>query len=499
MKPARPALALILGLGLGAPAGAAETLAVLAVADPPGPGVELAEMTHQLRAACRDRAGGILEVPEMRSRLLGQLSSATLQELERAYGGALATYQNGEYESSIRTLHAIVGDLERLPEGEEAYAQWIRALLRLAHAEATIGHVKEAREAMERVLAVEPRHQPDPEQYSTVYRRDFEAARQRVAARPIRKITIAASGRAGAVYVDGRPSGTTPATVSLPAGRYRIGGQSGSLRVPSVMVDLRGEDRTVTLDFELAGRLRVNAGPGLALPLGARPSGAIRAGAWLSVDRVLTAATAMENEIQLLVGTIYDVRRGAIMREGKVRMVAGAVPSANLGALAAFLLTGQPQPAVTPSLVEPPPPIPAPRAPVPGPEAAPPAKSASPTALPSAREAPPTAETTPPPGWLRPAAWGAGALAVLSAGVATWQGLSAASAYRDASGMLRPDGSLKQGLDLASYDAARSRGDAASRRAWVGAGVAVISAAASGISWYLSREPAPPGMLAFRF
>ena len=499
MKRALMTLALALGAAPVATAVAAETLAVLAVADPPGPSVELAEMTHQLRAACRDRAGGVLEVPEMRSRLLGELSGATLQELERAYGGALATYQNGEYESSIRTLHAIVGDLERLPEGEEAYAQWIRALLRLAHAEATIGHVKEAREAMERVVAVEPRHQPDPEQYSTVYRREFEAARQRVAARPTRKIAVAASGKAGTVYVDGRASGTTPVTVSLPPGRYRIGGQSGSLRVPSLMIDLRDEDRSVTLDFELAGRLRVNAGPGLALSRGARPSGAIRAGAWLAVDRVLTAAVAVENEIQFLVGTIYDARRGAIMREGKVRMVAGAVPSANLGALAAFLLTGQPQPAVTPSLIEPPPSLPVEQAAPARPPAGSQAAGALPAALPALR-APSGPEAAPArKAWLRPAAYGAGALAILSAGLASWQGLSAASAYRDASGMLRPDGAFKQGIDPSRYDAARSRGDAASRRAWVGAGVALLSAGAAGITWYLSREPQPMGAVAFRF
>ena len=157
-------VASIAALILAFPAAAAETLAVLAVAEAPaGPGAELAEMTHQLRAACRDRAGGVLDVPEMRARLLGQASNATLPELERAYGGALATYQNGEYEGSIRTLYAVVEDIEKLPESAEAYQQWVRALLRLAHAENTIGHVAEGRAAMEKVLAVEPRHQPDPE------------------------------------------------------------------------------------------------------------------------------------------------------------------------------------------------------------------------------------------------------------------------------------------------------------------------------------------------
>jgi hypothetical protein len=48
-----------------------------------------------------------------------------------------------------------------------------------------------------------------------------------------------------------------------------------------------------------------------------------------------------ENGAQFLAGSIYDVRRGALLREGAVRMVAGSVPSVNLGALASFLLTGQ--------------------------------------------------------------------------------------------------------------------------------------------------------------
>ncbi|MBI5069225.1 MAG: PEGA domain-containing protein [Deltaproteobacteria bacterium] len=333
--------ALAVALLLAGRAAAQETLAILAVADPPGPEPELAEMTHHLRAACRERTSGVQEVPEMRQRLLGQSSNATLAELERAYGGALATYQNGEYPSSIRTLYAILDDLERLPEGPEAYSQWVRAQLRLAHAEGTIGHLKEEREAWERLLAIEPRHQPDPDQYSPTYRRDFDAARARLAVRPRRRITVDALGWSATIYVSGRNLGPAPVTVSLPPGRYRVGGAVGSLRVPSVFVELKDEDRTVSLDFGLAEALRVNAGPGLALASAQRPAGVVRAGAWLGADRVLATSIAIENDVPFLVGSLYDIRRGALQREGRVRMAAGAVPSANLAALAAFLLTGQ--------------------------------------------------------------------------------------------------------------------------------------------------------------
>jgi hypothetical protein len=514
-------------LVVGAPARAAETLAVLAVAEAPaGPETELAEMTHQLRAACRDRTGGVLDVPEMRARLLGQASNATLPELERAYAGALATYQNGEYEGSIRTLYAVVEDLEKLPESAEAYQQWVRALLRLAHAEATIGHVGEARAAMEKVLAVEPRHQPDPEQYSPTYRREFDAARARVAARPRRSLSVGAIGRNGTAYVNGRASGQTPATVPLPPGRYRVGGAAGALRVPSFWVDLANEDRGVVLDFSLAEALRVNAGPGLALARVGRHAGVVRAGAWLGVDRVLATSIAVEGEVQYLAGSIYDVRRGAMMREGLVRMVAGSVPSANLGALAAFLLTGQPQRAVVPVAIEP---VPAPvaQAPLTGPAqpatavaakaglapAAAPSSQAEPSpervedrpgaasaqAAPVAAALEAEAAPTGPPRWMRPASYVAGGTAVLLGGFALWQGLTASSCYDDATAMLRPDGSFQPGADPARYAQLVSDGDSAKRAAVIGATAAALTAAAGGVLWLLSREPPPAPGLAFRF
>jgi hypothetical protein len=324
------------------PAWPAESLAVIGAGDPPsGPDADLAELTHQLRAACRDRAGNVVDVPTMRAKLLGQLSNATLGELDRAYGGALAVYQNGEFDSSIRTLRAIVDDLEGLPESEEGYVQWRRALLRLAHASATVGRDAEADAALVKILRVEPTFRPDTDQYSPAYRRHFDDLRATVKAMPARKLVVTSEGKPGTVFVNGRPMGSTPLTLKLPAGQYRVGGAAGSLHVPSFVVDLQDEDRAIVLDFALAASLRVNAGPGLALAPVARAYGIIRAGAWLGVDKLVVASRVIEGDAHFLLGGLYDVRRGALLREGSVRMVAGAVPSLNLGALAAFLLTGQ--------------------------------------------------------------------------------------------------------------------------------------------------------------
>ncbi len=337
----RAGLAALLLL-LSAPGAAAERFAIIAVGDPPnGPDGDLAELAYQLRAACRDRVPNVEDPSGMRARLLGQTSNATVSELDRAYGGALAVFQNGEFESSLRTLRAIVEDLESLPDTDESYFQWKRALLRLAHSALAANDMKEAENAFGKLARVEPGLLPDPDQFSPGFRKRFEEVKARVRALPRRKLAITAVGLQGSVFVNGKPMGTTPVTVTLPTGSYRIGGAAGSLHVPSFRVDLDQEDRTVVLDFALAASLRMNAGPGLALAAADRGAGVIRAGAWLGVDKLVVVSRSEEGQAQFLVGSIYDVLRGALLREGSVRMVAGGVPSVNLSALAAFLLTGQ--------------------------------------------------------------------------------------------------------------------------------------------------------------
>ncbi len=337
----RAAVVLLLGL-VAAGGSAAERYAIIAVGDPPpGPDGDLAEMAYQLRAACRDRVPNVEDPPSMRSRLLGQGSGATESELDRAYGGALAVAQNGEFESALRTLRAIVEDLESMPETEESYYQWKRGLLRLAHSALASNELREAEVAFGKLARVEPNLLPDPDQFSPGFRKRFEENKSRVRALPRRKLTVTAEGRSGTVFVNGKPMGATPVTLTLPSGTYRVGGKAGALRVPSFRVDLGQEDVAVVLDFALAESLRMNAGPGLALSGPGRADGLIRAGAWLGVDKLLVVSRTEEGQAQFLVGSIYDVLRGALMREGSVRMVAGGVPSINLSALAAFLLHGQ--------------------------------------------------------------------------------------------------------------------------------------------------------------
>lgn len=533
-------------------ANAAERLGVVAVADPPaGPDADLAELGHQLRAACRDRIGGVEDVPTMRARLLGQASNATLSELDRAYGGALAVYQNGEFESAVRTLRAIVEDLESIPESDDAYRQWTRALQRLAHAAATIGMDRDALAALTKLARTEPTLQPDPDQYSPGYRRRFEEVKAKVRALPRRRLTVLAEGKPGVVYVNGRNMGPSPVSVSLPAGTYRVGGAADGLRVPSFTVDLQDEDRTVVLDFALAESLRVNAGPGLALAPAHRAYGIIRAGAWLGVDKLVVATRVEEGGAQFLLGSIYDVRRGALLREGSVRMVAGSVPAVNLGALASFLLTGQSsrdvkdrtpdvprtQPArlvaaaepKKPARPEPPPPerkteaaslsaTAATRAPS-AVESVAPAGAVTratssappePSARPSLVFAPPPVSSSDPlagpnaarptSAWRRPTAIGSGVAAIALAALAVQQGMAASSASSEADAMVDGD-VFRPGADRTRYAQLRADADGARRNTYVSAGFAAAFATAAGVLGWMSwdRSPDPGTLVAFSF
>jgi len=463
-----------------APALAEEKLAVIAVADPPeGPSPALAEMAQQVRAACRERASGVEEVAEMRARLLGAAPGATLPELERAYQGALAAFEALKFESSARTLRAIIEDLEKLPESAEAYQQWIRAHLRLGAVERVQKHGAPARAAMARVAEMEPAYAVDFVQYPPSFLLEFEEVRRQVLARPRRKLTIDSTGEIGRAFVNGKYVGTTPVTLSLPAGRYRVGAERDGRRAPEIRVDLEEADRSLRVDVALAAALRIDRGPGLALAAENRAAGVVRAGAWLDVERLIALSTAQARESSFLDGAvtegssflhgaIYDVRRGALLREGRVRVDGGGIPPGHAAALASFLLSGKPVSPVTPvdrKLVD-----------------------LTPLAPGSGPGAVDVAARSPRPAWLRPAAFTAGAVALGLAGFATYEAISAGNANRSADAMLRPDGNFVPGVDRATYDRQRADASSAQTAAYMSAASAIVFAAAAGVLGYLSRD-----------
>ncbi|HET8733988.1 MAG TPA: hypothetical protein VFM45_09485 [Anaeromyxobacteraceae bacterium] len=298
-------------------------------------------------------------------------------EVEAAWASADASVRSGDYRGAAARYRALLDDLSTRPSREAPEAAWTQTLLRLAVVEATLGNAPSSREAVERALAIDPALSLDPDLYSPAFRRDLEAARARVAARPRFTLRVTSPAGAGQAFVQGRSIGPLPAEARLPAGTWRVGVEGG------------GRERTVTVE--------------------------------LARDETVVVDPAA------------------------------------------------PPPDLT-------------------------------TPLPSA----PIAAVQPAPdgAWMRPVAWTAAGLALVSAGVATWQGIAAGNSWSEAKGMLQPDGTLKPGVDPAQYAAARNAYDTQSTVAWV-TGIGAVALGAGATVLFLLAPSAPvepaPGGVAVRF
>ena len=239
-SPTKRVLFAALALGLApALAGGAETLGVLAVSDPPGPSPELVEITSQLRGVLAQSTPGVLEPGDLRQRMMGQTSTASITELERASAGAIATYQAGDYEGAITTLRAVLEDCEKLPDAPETFKLWSKTMLRLARYEQTVGRRPEAQAILERLVRADPTVKVDLGQYPPSFAKQVDEVRAALETQKTRKLTVNATQKGARVYVDGRDLGPAPVVVSVPPGKYRVSGVMGDLRAPSMKVDLK--------------------------------------------------------------------------------------------------------------------------------------------------------------------------------------------------------------------------------------------------------------------
>jgi hypothetical protein len=354
-----------------------------------------------------------------------------------------------------------------------------------------------ARGIVDTLVRAAPGIHADSTQYPPSFEKQLRAAEEQLKKLPLRKLTVLASAPGARVFVDGREVGTAPVTLALPAGRYRVSGRLGESAVPRVPVDLTKEDgQTVTLNFAVAEALRPSWGPGLALAEGNRQGPLITAGAFLGLDKLLSASITSQDEVSYLVGAFYDVRRGMLLRQGLVRLNKGSAAPGSIAALASFLITGQttelvaaggavggqpPQPAPPPKIAAASPAGRAAAAPPRAPSAAVPRAGAAP----AAQAKPAAAKPSKALGW---AAVGAGVVALGLGGVAVYEGVSANGSYNNARGLLEPNSStLQSSADPGRFKSYVSDGDSAKTMAYVFAGAAVATAVVAGVLFVLAQ------------
>ncbi len=182
-----------------------------------------------------------------------------------------------------------------------------------------------------------------------------------------------------------------------------------------------------------------------------------------------------QGDVEYLVGTCYDVRKGSLVREGRVRLSNRSAPAGSLTALASFLVTGQQSNLVATGSTP----------------AEPPRGKRSLEVKPPPRPPEPdlTAVSTENPsrtkGWV---AVGSGALAVGLGILAIAEGVSARSKYDDARAMLGPDGKLALSADPTQYNRLIDDGNSARSVSYVGTGAAIGAAAVAGVLGYYSYK-----------
>ena len=312
---------------------------------------------------------------------------------------------------------------------------------------------------LDRLAALEPGFGVDEMQYPPSFRREADQARRRVASQPKARLTVRSGERRATAFVDGKPVGPTPAAVALPPGRYRARRQ-GRRRAGAFHIRPAGgrrPHRRAPTTSRWPERSGWDAGPCLALPIAQRAAALVRAGGWLGATRLVAVSEVAEDEARFLDGALYDVQRGALVREGRVRMAAARCRPPSWARWPRSSSPDSRGAAWRRSTPSPPPPRQRSAAPRRTPRARP--RSRRP-----GRDGRPAAARVDAPG-----CHGAGAVALGLAGVATWQGLSARSSYRDADAMLRSDGVLQPGISQPARDAALASADSAKRNAYLAA------------------------------
>jgi hypothetical protein len=451
-------------LGFAPPVLASESLGVVAVSAPPGSAPALLGMTEQLRQRIADRHDGTLEPSQLLERIAPPTSEA-LPAQERALDQARQAYLEGDVERSLRMLRQVAEALERHPGGDPVQALWARTLLRLARTELDVGRRDAARATLERLLRSVPDLVVDPLLVPARLVEELESVRSELRALPVGTLAVASSPTGASVFVNGRALGAAPVRLELPVGRCRVAGATETSQVGPFEVEVGDKGKEILLDFSALESLRAGSGRGLALAAEERPRRLLAVGEQLGLGRVVGVAEGGSSEYVL--ASVYDVRRGVLEREGRLRLEAGAFPIGGDVALADFIVSGRTDSPLVqvPSLEVRAPPVPALSAP-------------SPAGHPVLRWSPVVTAA---------ATVGFTTLAVLE--------LHAAQGSYDRATQYRAQNGVATFGSVATYNGYVADGDAAKGRAvpyWTAAGVSAVATAILGyVSYRRTGEVGP--------
>jgi hypothetical protein len=124
----------------------------------------------------------------------------------------------------------VVLELSAHPPGDARWALLQEAWLYLAFGLSKLGKAEETTRALERLLRVDPDFQLDSEAFPPSFRRLVVTEKDRLSRVGRGSLHVRSATAGLPLYVDGKPVGLSPLTLSLPEGRYRVEAQDGLSR-----------------------------------------------------------------------------------------------------------------------------------------------------------------------------------------------------------------------------------------------------------------------------
>jgi hypothetical protein len=391
-------------------------------------------------------------------RLLSDAQSDIMSGEDLSRSEMLKKFQHAQ-DAVTRALE-ILSSLPPAPERSKVLLDvWAFELQQLYP---NVARTKELDRFLESIFRVAPSFTFDSSVYSPPQIEHYESVRQRVRERATSTLNLTSSPPGMTFYMDGYEVGTAPLSLKVPPGTYRV--QAASAGHHGIPHDV-AVDGVVNLqvDESLERLVQNEFGPCLAASstAGERATQLGQLGTLLGVQLLVGVRVDQTSDgVSYLAVESFDTSAGQRRGGAAIKLQGGKLPSGSLNGLWDLIgFKDASNPKIAPSEVS--------------------------------YLAPLPAQRPPPPGWLRPAAYVTGGLALGLAGLATYEGISAKNSHDKANSLLRPDGTVSDQAAFARYN---SDGDSSSRTMYLSAGVAILFAGSAGVLGYLSREPGPPAV-----
>ena len=156
-----------------------------------------------------------------KSLLLAMLltgSSVEAQTLDEA----TAHFYAQRWSEALEAVAQVLSKVDAATPSGESWKTKRAALVLRAMVERAQGRKAFAAESLRAVLRVDATHRLDPDVYTPTTVAQFEATRKELARTRKGSLRIENQGAPGEVFVDGAPQGSSPATLALVPGSYRV-------------------------------------------------------------------------------------------------------------------------------------------------------------------------------------------------------------------------------------------------------------------------------------